>query len=74
MKTLAIMFFILTVINLPLYVIYSRSTQNNDYENFKESSKYFMLGNIATTNKECSHYSLDFELSKQAFSGLDKNG
>ena len=57
------MFFLLTVLNLPLYLKYSKSTQNNDLENFGENFKYFMLGNIATTNKECSYYNLDYELS-----------
>lgn len=30
-KTLAILFFILTVINLPVFMMYSEATRNNDY-------------------------------------------
>lgn len=58
------MFFILSVVNIPLYIKYSRSSGTNDFEIMSENFQYFMLGNIGATKNECSEYTLDYELSK----------
>ena len=47
MQTLAILFFVLALINIPVFIIYSGSTRNNNYSKMDEIFKYFTLGNLA---------------------------
>jgi hypothetical protein len=65
MKTLAILFFILTIINLPVFAMYAGSTRNNDYSSMNQIFKYFTLGNIARTNKICGYSTLNDTNSDQ---------
>ena len=46
MKTLAILFLILSLINIPIMLMYANSTYDNHYEEFDQIYKYFTLGNI----------------------------
>jgi NADH:ubiquinone oxidoreductase subunit 2 (subunit N) len=55
MQTLAILFFVLSIVNIPIFLMYSNQTQNNDYYNINQVFKYFTLGNIAQTNKVCGY-------------------
>jgi hypothetical protein len=55
MKTLAILFFVLSLINIPIFIMYSKQTHNNQYEDVNQVFKYFTLGNIAQTNKVCGY-------------------
>jgi hypothetical protein len=59
MKTLAILFFILTIINLPVFWMYAESTRNNDYGSLNQIFKYFTIGNIARTNQICGYSTLN---------------
>lgn len=47
MKTLFILFLILTIINIPVYVIYNNATMNNKYKKMDQLFKYFTIGNLA---------------------------
>jgi len=48
MQTFAMLFFILTIINLPIYYLLSNSTENNNInvKEFGNSLKLFTYGNI----------------------------
>jgi hypothetical protein len=46
MKTLAIMFFVLSIMNIPLYVLYENNTDGNDILNIGQLFKYFTIGNL----------------------------
>ena len=53
-KTLMVMFFLLTILNLPVYYIYAKSTLNNDYYNLQKGFfKYFSVGNLGMADKFC---------------------
>ena len=52
MKTLSILFFILSIINFPLYIIYLNYTDDNNYKTL-ELFQYFMVGNIAAPVEYC---------------------
>ena len=47
MKTLVIMFIILSIINIPLYVIYSGTTKRPNWTNIEDIFKLTTLGNLA---------------------------
>ena len=59
MKTLAILFFILSILNIPIYLMYASSTIGNQYGNLDEIFKYFTVGNIEQTNTVCGHTTID---------------
>ena len=46
MKTIAIMMLLLTIMNIPIYILYEKSTINNDISNLSVLFKYFTLGNL----------------------------
>jgi len=50
MKTFAILFFFLTLLNLPVYALYSSNTLDNNYKNFFGGYPFFSLGNLAQDN------------------------
>lgn len=54
MKTLTVMFVILTIINIPLFCFYELNTQGNELGNFQKVFKYFTLGNLGQMDKRCS--------------------
>ena len=66
MKTFAILFFFLTILNLPVYALYASSTLNNDYTHFLGGYPFFSLGNLAMENPECS-------TQKELFSNTDSS-
>jgi hypothetical protein len=77
MKSLAIMFFILTVINIPMLLVYSSSTANNNYK-FESYYKYFTLGNIAQNAKVCGYAGLQLAdvmlaTSKETLTSMGKS-
>ena len=55
MKTFAIMFFVLTVINLPVYIIYASNTDGNNFSNLNVFFSYFTLGNLGRSNLKCDY-------------------
>lgn len=59
MKTLAIMFTILSVINFPLYFIYQSSTLKNNYGNLATVFKFFTIGNMGITDTICDWSQID---------------
>ena len=66
MKTLSIMFLILTLINMPLYIMFQSVTKNNNYANVAELFKYFTMGNLGIADTDCSYsrvnlYDMDYK-------------
>mmetsp|Transcript_24596 Transcript_24596/g.38199 ORF Transcript_24596/g.38199 Transcript_24596/m.38199 type:complete len:98 (-) Transcript_24596:5890-6183(-) len=52
MKTLCVLFIFLSILNFPVYMIFSSTTVNNDYS-IDTFYQYFTLGNLGRTNPEC---------------------
>jgi hypothetical protein len=50
MKTLAILFFILSVINIPILLTYANSTKGNEYGDLEKIFSYFTMGNLGRSN------------------------
>lgn len=67
MKALAIMFVMLTVINLPLIIIYADNTQHNNYLRLSEFFKYFTIGNLGQTDSTCGYSSVNFANANGVF-------
>jgi len=61
MKTFAIMFFILTIINMPILLVYKNSTEENDYLDLKKFFGYFTIGNLGQTDSRCDYTEIDLE-------------
>lgn len=61
MKTFALLFFILTILNLPVYFIYSQTTARNDYSDLNTVFQYFTFGNLGGTNRACSSIPITFD-------------
>ena len=55
MKTIAIMFTVLTILNIPILYMYSSQTSHNNYQNLTELPKYFTIGNLGRTDSECDY-------------------
>ena len=53
MKTLTIMFFVLSIMNIPLYVMYENNTDGNEILNIGQLFKYFTIGNLGQLTKRC---------------------
>ena len=65
LKTLAILFFILMLINLPIYIMYASSTNNNAYTDTEEGLRFFTIGNLGQMNPSCGSLTVDFADSDQ---------
>ena len=67
MYTFTIMFFFLSILNLPIYIIYESSTAGNNLSNLDEVFKYFTLGNLGQFTKKCgySDFSYRFDENKE---------
>ena len=55
MKTFAIMFFVLMLLNMPIYIIYSSNTTGNNLANLNVFFSYFTLGNLGRSNQKCDY-------------------
>lgn len=53
MKTFAIMFFILSFLNIPIYIIYEKNTEGNDWGEMGKLFKFFTIGNLGQLTKKC---------------------
>lgn len=53
MKTLTIMFLLLTIMNIPLYILYENNTDGNEITNIGKLFKYFTIGNLGQLTKRC---------------------
>ena len=62
MKTFAIMFFVLTIINMPVYVIYASNTDGNNFSNLNVFFTYFTLGNLGRSNLKCDYGNVESNL------------
>ena len=65
LKTLTILFFILMVLNIPIYLIYASSTANNAYTDTEEGLRFFTIGNLGQNNPACGYSTVDFSESGQ---------
>ena len=59
MKTFSVLFFILALVNIPIYMIYSGVTPNKDFSSLDSAFKYFSMGNLAKGIKNCGYSSID---------------
>jgi len=59
MKTFMVLFGVLTIINIPIFLIYAASTSNNVY-NLQSFSQYFTIGQIGQDTPSCAHITYDF--------------
>jgi hypothetical protein len=55
------MFFFLSMLNIPMFVLYSNSTSNNKYLDYSEGLRYFTVGNLAQENPTCGSTAISFE-------------
>lgn len=69
MKTLAILFFLLTLINIPLCALLESSTRSNSYAKFTNALKYFSIGNLAVPEQLCSYSHILYQKSADQFDG-----
>lgn len=53
MKTFSIMFFILSLLNIPIYVLYEQNTDGNDFRSLGKIFKLFTIGNLGQLTKKC---------------------
>lgn len=53
MKTFTFLFFVLSIINIPILMIYQSATRNNNYLDLGLS--YLTVGNIGQTNPACAY-------------------
>ena len=61
MKTFAIMFLVLSIINIPIYYTYYRSNYSSDFENLDEIFSYFTLGNLGIDDNICDYTTVNLE-------------
>jgi hypothetical protein len=61
MKTFAILFFCLSILNLPVLLVYVNSTKGNDYSDLDKIFSYFTLGNLGRSNQYCEYASINSE-------------
>lgn len=71
MKTLTIMFLLLTVMNVPLCILYENNTDGNDILNIGQLFKYFTIGNLGQLTKRCGWGDLAFKFMTEN-SGLQQ--
>ena len=67
MKSLAILFFILSLINLPLYYLYYFNTKHLDGDDIQELFYYFSLGNMGFYNLICGRSYLLHEEANRVY-------
>ena len=67
MKTFAVLFFILTIINIPIFLMFSSTTVDNNYLALNQAFQYFTIGNIGKGNDVCSYSNVDFATSSKIF-------
>lgn len=60
-KTMTILFLILTVLNIPIYMIYNSGTSNNDFHNIDKIWHYFGIGNLRGRTTYCSTVPIQFD-------------
>ena len=63
MKTFCVLFFILTILNLPVYFVYSQTTHGNDYTRLDTVFQYFTFGNFGRIKEGCSSVPVTFSES-----------
>ena len=63
MKTFAIMFGILSLINLPVYLLCARNTENNDMTNIENLFVYWSIGNLGRPDFYCGHSEISIDPS-----------
>ena len=62
MKTFAVMFTILAILNVPIYIIYMSSTNDNKLMDINHLFKYFTLGNMGRPQLYCDYSDLKSNL------------
>ena len=65
MKTFAIMFFLLTILNVPVYIIYEKNTSGNVLNKLDRFFKYFTIGNLGQMTTKCGFSDFDYKYFKK---------
>ena len=73
MKTMAILFFLLTIINCPLYLFLQGYTLNNNYMSLDMFS-YFTIGNLGVPDSYCGFSYILYDQSKSVYTDQRKEG
>lgn len=60
-KTMTILFFILTILNIPIYLIYNSGTSNNDFHSIDRMWHYFGIGNLRGRTTHCNSVPIQFD-------------
>ena len=55
MKTFVIMFTVLTIVNIPILLIYQSNTTHNDFLALNQFFKYFTIGNLGQSDNVCDY-------------------
>ena len=60
MKGFAILFFILTLINIPVYMLLSDATLHNNFYDMSKTFRYLTIGNLGYDNDICDSVPIQF--------------
>ena len=60
MKGFAILFFILTLINIPVYMLLADATIHNNFYDMRNSFRYLTIGNLGYDNYICDSIPIQF--------------
>ena len=53
LKGFSILFLILSVLNIPIYMLLADATKNNEYLNINKSFSYMTIGNLGQDSDTC---------------------
>lgn len=65
MKTFMIMFLLLSILNLPIYIIYEKNTEGNILNKLDKFFKYFTIGNLGQMTSKCGFSDFDYKFFKK---------
>jgi hypothetical protein len=61
LKGLGILFLILSILNIPIYLLLADATAHNDYSNLNKSFGYLTLGNLGRDSDSCGSIPVTFD-------------
>lgn len=67
MKTFAVLFLILTLINVPLCLMYASLTDGNNYYSLNIAFQYFTIGNIGKGNLICNYSNIEHKKAAKVY-------
>ena len=67
MKTFTIMFFLLTILNIPLFILYENNTDGNEILKIGKLFRYFTIGNLGQLTKRCGWGDFAFKFMEENY-------